>query len=91
MICFDLYLSSMCDQFAMAAAIDGRCLKKSSHRFATVELSGRFTRGQMVVDYSNQLSRSPNVFLIDDIDIDLFKTMMLWSVNHPSVNYNPPS
>jgi len=86
---FETYI--VCDQLAMGAAIDARCVTKSSHQFATVELTGRFTRGQMVVDYSGQLRRAPNVFLIDDIDMNLFKTMMLWSVGHPSVDYSPPS
>ena len=75
----------------MAAAIDASCVKKSTPHFATVELSGRFTRGQMVVDYPRLLRRSPNVFIIDDIDVNLFKTMMRWSVNDRSVNYSPPS
>jgi len=75
----------------MAAAIDSSCVTKMSQHFASVELSGRFTRGQMIVDYSSVLCRSPNVFLIDRIDMNLFKTMLLWSVNDPSVDYCPPS
>jgi len=86
---FETYI--VCDQLAMAAAIDASCVKKSTPHFATVELSGRFTRGQMVVDYPRLLRRSPNVFIIDDIDVNLFKTMMRWSVNDRSVNYSPPS
>jgi len=86
---FEHYI--VCDQIAMAAAIDSSCVTKMSQHFASVELSGRFTRGQMIVDYSSVLCRSPNVFLIDRIDMNLFKTMLLWSVNDPSVDYCPPS
>ena len=75
----------------MAAAIDSNCCAQISAHYATVELSGRFTRGQMIVDYARALKRPPNVFLIDRINMDLFKTMMLWSVNHESVSYSPPT
>lgn len=86
-----LFFSSVCDQLAVAAVIDPRYVTQKSLHFATVELSGRFTRGQMVVDYGKKIAgKKPNVFLIDRVDIELFKKMMLWSLDHPSVDYTPP-
>lgn len=81
---------SVCDQLAVAAAIDFRSVAEHSPHYATVELSGNYTRGQMVVDYYGRLKRTPNVFLIDCMDVNLFKKMMLWSVDHPTVDYVPP-
>lgn len=82
----------MCDQLAVAAALDPRVVLQQSLHFATVELSGRFTRGQMVVDYGKKIAgKSPNVFLIDRIDVDHFKKMMLWSLEDPHTDYTLPS
>ena len=73
----------------MAAAIDSRCVAQKSLHYATVELGGRFTRGQMVVDYYGRLQKKPNVYLIDRVDLEMFKKMMLWSVDRPNVDYYP--
>ena len=54
----------VCDQLAVAAAIDPRYVVQKSLHFATVELSGRFTRGQMVVDYGKNC-RTPVDGLFD--------------------------
>lgn len=78
-------LHRACDQLAVAAAIDSRSVAQKSLHYATVELSGRFTRGQMVVDYNGRLQKQPNVYLIDRMDVDVLKKMMLWSVDHPNV------
>ena len=83
-------ISSVCDQLAVAAAIDPRCVSQQSAHYASVELSGRFTRGQMVVDYSKRIGKSANVVLIDQMNMELFKKMMLWSVDHPTAtDYSP--
>ena len=82
----------VCDQLAVAAAIDPRYVVQKSLHFATVELSGRFTRGQMVVDYGKKIvGKTPNVYLIDRVDIELFKKIMLWSLDDPTVDYAPPT
>lgn len=76
----------------MAAAIDPRYVTQKSLHYATVELSGNFTRGQMVVDYGKKIvGKTPNVYLIDRVDIELFKKMMLWSLDAPSIDYTPPT
>lgn len=79
----------VCDQLAMAAALDPECVLELSHHFATVELAGCHTRGLMVVDYPGRLQRPANVFLIERIDTERFKEMMLWSVDHPESRYCP--
>jgi purine nucleosidase len=80
----------VCDQLAMAAAIDPKCVAQQSSHYVTVELSGRNTRGQMVVDRSGHLGEQPNVFLIDSVDMDLFRSMMLWSLGDETNQYKPP-
>jgi inosine-uridine nucleoside N-ribohydrolase len=60
------------------------------YTYVTVELSGKNTRGQMIVDRRGHLMRPPNVFLIEGINVALLKTMMVWSLGDESVLYNPP-
>jgi inosine-uridine nucleoside N-ribohydrolase len=74
----------------MAAAIDPSCILLQSPFYVTVELSGKNTRGQMIVDRRGHLMRPPNVFLIEGINVALLKTMMVWSLGDESVLYNPP-
>ena len=88
---FSFCESSACDQLAVAAAIDPRSVASQSQHYASVELTGHYTRGQMVVDYHGYLKKSPNVYLIDAMNVEVFKKMMLWSVDHPTVDYCPPS
>ena len=46
----------------------------------------------MVVDYGKKIvGKTPNVYLIDRVDIELFKKIMLWSLDDPTVDYAPPT
>ena len=78
-----------CDQVAMAAALDPRSVARATAHHVGVELYGRHTRGQMVVDRSPQ-RRPANVHLIEEIDVALFRTMMVWSLGGGSTGYVPP-
>lgn len=46
---------------------------------ADIELNGNRTRGQVVLDHL--LSNKPNVFLIQDFDSEIFKEVLVSSVN----------
>jgi inosine-uridine nucleoside N-ribohydrolase len=65
-----------CDCFLAACFIAPQMIAKKTHCHVTVELSGNHTRGQMIIDH--QLKESPNCFVIEKIDAELFKRFMLW-------------
>lgn len=41
--------------------------------FATVELQGSFTRGQMVIDHEGRMKRSPNLIILTDVNMQLYQ------------------
>lgn len=58
------------DPLAMAVAIEPGLITKQVRHFVTVELQGRYTRGQTVVDYMGLLQSAPNVTIVTDVDLD---------------------
>lgn len=67
----------MADEMAMACALDNDVITKSHDVYATVELHGHMTRGQMVVDWRKVLARKPNVRLVVEMDKAMLKKMLL--------------
>lgn len=59
----------MADQFAVAAYLDEGCVTEAPLVYATVELSGTCTRGQMVVDWKGMWKKPPNVRLVKTVDM----------------------
>lgn len=70
-----------CDNFIACCFIDPRMIKKMKKWHVTVELSGNHTRGQMILDHGKQPGPE-NAYVIEEIDIDLFKKFMLWICGH---------
>lgn len=68
------------DELAMAVAIRPDIVLREGRVFATVELHGYFTRGQMVVDWQNKLNKKCNVTLVYQIDTEELKQLILDSV-----------
>lgn len=66
-----------CDLLATAVAICPESVEKEILVHATVELSGRHTRGQMVVDWVGCLKKKPNIKLIQDFNIEMYKTLAM--------------
>jgi inosine-uridine nucleoside N-ribohydrolase len=58
-----------CDQLAVAAAITPEVVRENKQVYATVELKGALTTGQMVVDWSGVLGKPANINLVTKIDI----------------------
>ena len=58
------------DPLAMAVALEPELILQSERYFASVELHGMLTRGQVVFDFHNRLKLPPNVNIIKKIDID---------------------
>lgn len=69
-----------CDNFLACAFILPRMIEKSEMHHVTVELGGNFTRGQMVIDHLEKNKK--NTFIIEKLDMDLFKKLMLWVCGH---------
>jgi len=64
------------DQFAMAAALDRSVILESKNVYATVELKGEITRGQMVVDWNGLLNKDTTVTIILKPDKEAVKRML---------------
>ncbi|XP_078000661.1 inosine-uridine preferring nucleoside hydrolase-like [Glandiceps talaboti] len=65
-----------CDPVAMAVAIDKQVVTKMKQHYATVELTGEYSRGMMVVDWCDLLKKTKTVNIVTDIDVKLLQKMM---------------
>lgn len=70
---------SPCDPLAVAVAIQPDIVLKEENVYATVELQGKNTRGQMVIDWRCILKRKKNVLIPVEIDMVKFKSMLMKS------------
>ncbi|XP_006819615.1 nucleoside hydrolase-like [Saccoglossus kowalevskii] len=68
------------DSLAMIATVRKESVLESGKYFATVELAGNVTRGQMVVDWSNKLGKYPNVNIVKKMDMKIVEEIMTHSV-----------
>lgn len=74
-----------CDNFLACCFIVPKMVQKVKKRHVTVELAGSHTRGQMVIDHINK--NEPNAFIIEQIDVELFKKFMLWVCDHKGLDF----
>lgn len=65
-----------CDSFAMAAAINDKIIE-SDHKAVTVELTGKHTRGMMVVDHIDELKKTHKAYIMKKMDLEEFKTLLI--------------
>lgn len=66
-----------CDSYAMAAAIDDTFIIESDHKAATVELTGKQTRGMMVVDHLEMLKSAHKLHIMRKVDLGKFKELLM--------------
>lgn len=66
-----------CDGYAMAMAIDNTVCTETKNVYATVELSGALTRGQMVVDWLGILKKDTNISLTLGLDLKKIEKLFL--------------
>ncbi|XP_061580146.1 inosine-uridine preferring nucleoside hydrolase isoform X2 [Cololabis saira] len=66
-----------CDSYAMAAAVDDAFIVESERHPVSVELTGRHTRGMMVVDTVGLLEKSHAAVIMKKVDMEKFKQMMM--------------
>ncbi|GLV39241.1 uncharacterized protein CBL_06291 [Carabus blaptoides fortunei] len=69
-----------CDAFLVAAFLFPDVAKTSLNCHASVELHGNRTRAQMVINHTKELK--PNVAVITELNLDLFKSILLQTFNH---------
>ena len=76
----------LCDVLAVAVAVDPMLITKYHDVYATVELQGKYTKGQVVIDWNphSRMDGKPinksNVIIVDQVDVELYKKMLLLSV-----------
>ncbi|XP_035691757.1 uncharacterized protein C1683.06c-like isoform X1 [Branchiostoma floridae] len=69
----DFYHS--CDPFALMVAARPDIVLESEDVYATVELRGEVTRGQMVCDYRGIWKKEPNIRIVKKVDMQAAKQM----------------
>ncbi|XP_076280717.1 nucleoside hydrolase-like [Lasioglossum baleicum] len=69
----------MCDAILAGILLKPEIAQNVAEYHADIELSGNRTRGQVVLDHL--LSNKPNVFLIQQFDSEIFKDLLISSVN----------
>ncbi|KAF7665724.1 hypothetical protein LDENG_00134760 [Lucifuga dentata] len=69
-----------CDSYAMAAAIDDSFITESDHYPVSVELTGTYTRGMMIVDTQDLLKKTHKAFIMKAVDMEKFKQMLMASL-----------
>lgn len=63
------------DVFAVACMVSPSIIRKAQDFHLTIELNGRFTRGQVVLDHIG-ISPYKNVKIIEEVDIEQFKLLI---------------
>ncbi|XP_029446170.1 uncharacterized protein LOC115084904 isoform X2 [Rhinatrema bivittatum] len=66
-----------CDSYAMAAAIDESTVTSFIECAVSVETSGKYTRGMMVMDMIDFLNKQNKAFVLNGCDMEKFKMLML--------------
>lgn len=64
------------DGLAMAVALEPDIVTKAEKHYVTMELNGRFTRGQTTVDWYNRSGQPANVNIILEVDHNRFVELM---------------
>ncbi|XP_040895630.1 inosine-uridine preferring nucleoside hydrolase [Toxotes jaculatrix] len=71
------------DAYAVAACIDSSVVTESIECPVRVELKGSISRGMMVLDRTNKLKKSHNVFVLSKCDVAKFGRLLMESVRQP--------
>lgn len=69
-----------CDAFLIAVFLEKvKAVRKSKECFATVELNGEMTRGQVVIYHVTGSQKGFNVTMIETVNSDICKEMLHWT------------
>lgn len=75
-----------CDAYAVCCFLMPQMIKSMEECHVSIELDGKNTRGQMVIDHKK--TEKPNAFVIYDIDAELFKKFLLWICGHENSGFD---
>ena len=68
------------DGLAMAVAIEPSIIAKFADCYVQIERTGKFTRGQSIVDWRGSLGKVPNAKIVLELDEERFAELMLQAV-----------
>lgn len=71
----------MCDELAMAAAINEETILESHAVYAEVETQGKITKGQLVSDWKNYTGQQANVRIVTKMDINQVEELLINTYN----------
>ncbi|KAK5607883.1 hypothetical protein CRENBAI_009476 [Crenichthys baileyi] len=66
-----------CDSYAMAAAVDESFITETDRYPVSVELTGTYTRGMMIVDTLGLLKKTHKASIMKKVDLEKFKKMLM--------------
>ena len=64
------------DEATMACCLRDDVIVKSVHEYATVEIKGGVTQGQMVVDWRRHFKKDANVEIVEKMDKRLYESLI---------------
>lgn len=76
----DTWISA--DTILTSIAIDDKLIEKSSDYHAIVEPFGEYSKGALFIDYQSDKNQTKNIRLIEKIDTETYKNMLLQNLNH---------
>lgn len=69
-----------CDGLLTAIFLSKDAVEVDGHWHASIELHGRHTRGQLVLDHLK--TNQANVRIVEKLDMEVFKKILMWTVGH---------
>lgn len=78
-----------CDPSCVACFLNPKVIKKFVDIHIGIELNGKLTRGQMVLDHTRSMKDSckPNVRIVTALHTDIFKKMLMFAAGHKNPGY----
>lgn len=74
------YTWNPCDAFLVAVFLEkDKAIQKSRECYATVELNGSMTRGQVVIYHVTGSQKEHNLTVIENVNSDICKNLLLWT------------
>lgn len=71
-----------CDAFLIAVFLEKeKAVKRSQDYFATVELNGEMTRGQVVIYHMSGSKENFNVTMVKSLNADVCKKLLYWTTD----------
>ncbi len=64
------------DGLALAVVLEPEIIQKHETHYVAVEIDGRYTRGQTMVDWNDQSGKTPNAQIIQEVDLKRFYELM---------------